>query len=124
MNDLRERLDLFNFLSRKRLTDCCRNKSLIAQNSILHDQLEAVTSQAARIRELNSSSEAAGGEFVGTDAQADELRTLIGYLRKDKDILEMQLDLQKQENSRMKTEFERITATLDDTRVRLAEVSL
>jgi nucleoprotein TPR len=48
---------------------------------------------------------------------------VINYLRKEKEIVDMQLELGKQENARLKTQIGHVTRDLEDTRTTLSDVS-
>lgn len=107
---------------------CLRCKDLAAQNNILHQHLESVSSQAARIREAADSS---ATNFTGdgesaedsTDTKLAELRSVVAYLRKEKDIVDLQLELSKQETTRLRTQVEHLDKSLAETRKALSEVS-
>ncbi|KAH9955068.1 TPR/MLP1/MLP2-like protein-domain-containing protein, partial [Russula dissimulans] len=73
-----------------------RCKALTEQNDVLHKHLDNVSSQAARIRQT-------------------------AYLRKEKEIVDMQLELGKQENGRLKTQIGYLTRDLEDTRATLSD---
>lgn len=94
---------------------------------MLHQHLENVSSQAARIRQAADSSAGTPGEGEitdGSEAKLSELRAVINYLRKEKEIVDMQLELCKQENARLKTQIGHLTHDLEDTRATLSDVSL
>ena len=102
-----------------------RCKDLGEQNKLLHQHLESVTSHAARIQQAASSSTAESGEGEpadDADTKLTELRSLVTYLRKEKEIIELQLELSKQENTRLKTQIDHISQNLDETRKALSEV--
>ncbi|KAI0081625.1 hypothetical protein K474DRAFT_1635534 [Panus rudis PR-1116 ss-1] len=102
-----------------------RIRDLNAQNNLLHQHLESVTSQAARIRETANSAAAPASSSEGDNTDSDtklaELRSVVSYLRKEKEIVELQLDLSKQENTRLKTQIEHLNQTLEETRRTLSE---
>ncbi|KAJ6584124.1 hypothetical protein DFH09DRAFT_1434376 [Mycena vulgaris] len=101
-----------------------RCQDLTSQNSLLHQHLESVSSQAARIRQAAESSTSASGEGESTDdtdTKLSELRSVVAYLRKEKEIVDLQLELSKQENARLKTQIEHLSQTLDDTRATLSD---
>ncbi len=96
------------------------------QNNVLHQHLDNVSSQATRIRQAADSTVATPGEgdtADGTEAKLSELRAVINYLRKEKEIVDMQLELGKQENARLKTQIGHVTRDLEDTRATLSDVS-
>jgi nucleoprotein TPR len=49
---------------------------------------------------------------------------VVAYLRKEKEIVDLQLELSKQETTRLKTQIEHLSQTLEDTRTTLSEVSV
>ncbi|KAH9974884.1 hypothetical protein BGW80DRAFT_1444514 [Lactifluus volemus] len=101
-----------------------RCKALTEQNNVLHQHLDNVSSQAARIRQAADSSLSTPGEGEttdGTEVKLSELRAVINYLRKEKEIVDMQLELCKQENARLKTQIGHLTRDLEDTRATLSE---
>ena len=103
-----------------------RSKDLATQNSLLHQHLESVTTQAAKIRQA-ADTEASGSGDVDTSGDADgklsELRSVVSYLRKEKEIVELQLELSKQENTRLRTQIDHLSHTLEETQKALSEVS-
>ncbi|KAH8980106.1 hypothetical protein EDB92DRAFT_1901586 [Lactarius akahatsu] len=101
-----------------------RCKALTEQNNVLHQHLDNVSSQATRIRQAADSTIATSGEgdtADGTEAKLSELRAVINYLRKEKEIVDMQLELGKQENARLKTQIGHLTRDLEDTRATLSD---
>lgn len=103
-----------------------RCKALTEQNNVLHQHLDNVSSQATRIRQAADSTVGTAGEGEatdGTEAKLSELRAVINYLRKEKEIVDMQLELGKQENARLKTQLGHLTRDLEDTRATLSDVS-
>jgi nucleoprotein TPR len=60
----------------------------------------------------------------GTEFKLSELRAMINYLHKEKEIVGMQLKLCKQENARLKTQMGHLKRDLEDTRTTLSDVSL
>lgn len=112
---------------KKELEDVsARCMDLVAQNATLHQHLENVSTQAARIRQAAEApqTEVPTGDPTtadGEDASA-ELRGVIAFVRREKEIAELQLDLHKQENIRLKAYSDRLSQTLEDTRKLLSEV--
>ncbi|KAK0187834.1 hypothetical protein F5146DRAFT_1060914 [Armillaria mellea] len=101
-----------------------RHQALQEQNKLLHTHLDDVSSQATRIKQAATSSDAPAGEGEGTigdDTKLSELHSLLGYLQKDKNISELQIDLCKQENMRLFKQVDHLTKTLDETRATLSE---
>lgn len=101
-------------------------QDLSAQNSLLHQHLESVSSQAARIRQAaDSSSVSTESDSVDNEAaKLTELRSVVSYLRKEKEIVDLQLELSKQENSRLKTQIEHLSQSLQEARTTISEVTI
>lgn len=101
-------------------------QALQQQNALLHSQLEDVNTQAARIR---STASAAAESLVvesgdtDTDAKLQQLREVIAFVRKEKEIVDLQLHLAQVDNARIKSELERLNVSLDETRATLLKVS-
>ena len=102
-----------------------RCKDLASQNNILHEHLETVSSQATRIRttaESSTTSATDADSADDADTKVSELRSVVTYLRKEKEIVDLQLELGKQETARLRTQIEHLTTNLEDTRKTLSEV--
>ncbi|KAG8214434.1 hypothetical protein J3R82DRAFT_9457 [Butyriboletus roseoflavus] len=102
-----------------------RCKDLAAQNTLLYQHLDSVSSQAARIRQVaDSSAESTDGDVdVGGDGDTklSDLRSVAAYLRKEKEIVDLQLELSKQENIRLKTQLDHLNQSLQEVRKTLSE---
>ena len=107
------------------ISTCLRCKDLTSQNAILHQHLESVSSQATRIRSAAEPSTSVSSEAENaedSDTKLSELRSVVAYLRKEKDIVDLQLELSKQENVRFKTQIEHLSRSLEESRKALTEV--
>lgn len=51
-----------------------------------------------------------------------ELRAVVAFLRKEKEIVDLQLELSKQESARFKAQVDRLTHSLEESRQALAAV--
>ncbi|KAF8843385.1 hypothetical protein BDN67DRAFT_924393 [Paxillus ammoniavirescens] len=102
-----------------------RCKDLAAQNALLYQHLDSVSSQAARIRQVaDSSTESMSGDVDTSgdmDTKLSELRSVVAYLRKEKEIVDLQLELSKQEGVRLKAQIEHLTQSLQEARGTLSE---
>ncbi|KAG2010159.1 hypothetical protein CC2G_013002 [Coprinopsis cinerea AmutBmut pab1-1] len=102
-----------------------RCQDLSSQNTLLHQHLESVSSQAARIRQAaNDSASTPATEGDGSEDAAKELenlRPVVSYLRKEKEIVELQLELGKQENARLKSQIEHLSQSLEEARTTISE---
>jgi nucleoprotein TPR len=97
-----------------------RADDLVKQNNILHQQFESVASQAQQIRQRTDSDLTAleGQEPPppGKEDSVEGLREVIKYLRREKEIVDIKFELLQQENRRLKSQLDRTTADLDQTR--------
>ncbi|KAG6376921.1 hypothetical protein JVT61DRAFT_953 [Boletus reticuloceps] len=102
-----------------------RCKDLAAQNTLLYQHLDSVSSQATRIRQVaDSTTESTNGDAdVGgeADTKLSELRSVVAYLRKEKEIVDLQLELGKQENVRLKAQLDYLSQSLQEVRKTLSE---
>jgi chromosome segregation ATPase len=55
------------------------------------------------------------------DTKLSELRSVVAYLRKEKEIVDLQLELSKQENGRLKAQIDHLSQNLEETRTALSE---
>ncbi|KAH7885445.1 hypothetical protein F5I97DRAFT_1885511 [Phlebopus sp. FC_14] len=110
----------------KELSDLnARCKDLSSQNALLYQHLDSVSSQASRIRQVaDSTAESTSSEgdtSVDVDTKLSELRSVVAYLRKEKEIVDLQLELSKQETVRLKAQIDHLTHSLQEARTILSE---
>ncbi|PWN53009.1 hypothetical protein IE53DRAFT_226421 [Violaceomyces palustris] len=74
-------------------------------------------SASTDVKPSSSASATAGGSSKGTE----ELHTVIKYLRREKEIVDLQMELNKQETARLKQSLEHVNKTLEETRTQLGE---
>ncbi|KZV92725.1 hypothetical protein EXIGLDRAFT_836242 [Exidia glandulosa HHB12029] len=99
-----------------------KQQALNEQNNVLHQHLETVSSQAARIRQAaDASITDTDPSAVSADPALNELRSVISYLRKEKEIADLQLEINQQEIARLKADSERMARELDEQKALLAE---
>ncbi|CAK7238197.1 Protein mlp1 [Sporothrix eucalyptigena] len=102
-----------------------------AQNKLLGQQLESVTAQITSLQQSRASAgtPSAGGDNSGAaaapsafaDAATEGLRELNNYLRREKEILEVQYDLKLQENQRLQQKHDYVQSQLDEARLKLEQ---
>ncbi|KAK4056430.1 Protein mlp1 [Microbotryomycetes sp. JL221] len=102
-----------------------RCDDLTKQNVLLHEHLENFNSRAAQIQARQASDaglSAEAGDAEVTQGNSDEqLRQVIKYLRGEKDIVDFQLELAKQEASRLRTQLDFTSRNLEEARKSLSE---
>lgn len=93
-----------------------RVKELNEQNKVLHGYLESVSVQAAQIRAAGDAATGAGGEGTegGEGEQDGEMRHVVNWLRREKEMAEMKLELNKQETSRLRAQSTHLARDLDE----------
>ena len=93
-------------------------ENLTTQNNRLHQQLESVTAQVSTLSKRASTEDGdPGGGAPGSNL--DNLQEVIKYLRREKEIVDVQLELSTQEGKRLKQQLDYTQSQLDDTRLRL-----
>jgi nucleoprotein TPR len=96
-----------------------------AQNKLLHSQLETMGKQIHDIQQQRSSvadaADAAAGSTGVADSAVEGMRELNTYLRREKEILEVQHSLKTQEVNSMRQKLEYAQSQLDDTRLKLEQ---
>ena len=95
-------------------------ENLTAQNKLLHQQIETLSAQIASLKKHPLS----GDEGSSEDTPAsglDNLQEIIKYLRREKEIVDVQLELSAQEGKRLKQQLDYVQSQLDDTRLRLSQ---
>lgn len=98
-----------------------RREEVMQQNNLLHSQLESVTQQISTIqRDRAALAEGENAEASGQpSAELDKLQEVITYLRREKDIVDVQYQLSVQEAKRLRQQLEMTQSQLDDTRLKL-----
>lgn len=95
-------------------------ENLTAQNNHLHQQIETFSAQIANLKRHPSSGDEGPSEDIPTSG-LDNLQEVIKYLRREKEIVDVQLELSAQEGKRLKQQLDYSQSQLDDTRLRLSQ---
>lgn len=99
-----------------------RRDDINAQNKLLHQQLDNVSSQIIALQQTRATSEAGSPVAEGTaDRTVDGLRELNSYLRREKEIGEVQYDIKIQEAKRLQQQLDYTQAQLDEARLKLEQ---
>ncbi|KAL3962839.1 hypothetical protein ACCO45_004362 [Purpureocillium lilacinum] len=98
-----------------------RREDVNAQNKLLHQQLEGLTAQVAALQQSRGGHENGdeGMSPVHVGDALEGLRELNSYLRREKEILEVQYDLKSQESKRLQQQVEYVQSQLDEARLKL-----
>ncbi|KAK3945526.1 nucleo protein TPR [Diplogelasinospora grovesii] len=93
------------------------------QNKLLHQQLESVSAQIAALQQsraqMDTSSDGQNASLA--DPATEGLRELTNYLRREKEILEVQYDMKVNEVRRLQQQFEYSQSQLDEARLKLEQ---
>ncbi|RDA86926.1 hypothetical protein CP532_1878 [Ophiocordyceps camponoti-leonardi (nom. inval.)] len=108
-------------LEREMAEVTARREDVNAQNKLLHQQLEGLTTQVAALQQKRGGGEADDEAMspVPVGGALDGFRELNGYLRREKEILEVQYDLKSQESKRLQQQVEYLQSQLDEVRLKL-----
>ena len=95
-----------------------RKNDLVSQNKILHQQLETLSSQ---LGELKKTQTATNDSVVAPITSETNWQELIKYIRREKEIVEVQFDLASQEAKRLRQQLDHTQTQLEETRLKLAQ---
>jgi nucleoprotein TPR len=111
--EARERYERELAQSRTKLSE------LEEQNKIVHQQLENVSTQIASLKQSRVSVAGGDSETVNSD-QSSGLQEVVNYLRKEKEILEVQYEIALNENKKLEATVKGLQNQLDQTREMLS----
>ena len=100
-----------------------RRDEIQAQNKVLHDQLQNLSTQISSLHQKRAEGAdfSASAEIQTSNAGAENVQEIITYLRREKEIVDVQYELSVQEGRRMKQHLDRTQSQLDEVRLRLNE---
>ena len=93
---------------------------LATQNNHLHQQIETYSAQINTLKKRSPSSHEGPSEEIPA-SDLDNLQEVIKYLRREKEIVDVQLELSTQEGKRLRQQLDYAQSQLDDTRLRLSQ---
>jgi nucleoprotein TPR len=98
-----------------------RREEVIRQNSVLHTQLENITSQISSLQRdrMNLPDEEQEGDQAAPNLEG--LQEVIKFLRREKEIVEVQYHLSTQESKRLNQQLDYTQSQLDETRLKLEQ---
>ncbi|KAJ5779724.1 hypothetical protein N7457_007444 [Penicillium paradoxum] len=98
-----------------------RREEVIRQNSVLHAQLENITSQISSLQRdrMNISEDEQEGDQAAPNLEG--LQEVIKFLRREKEIVEVQYHLSTQESKRLNQQLDYTQSQLDETRLKLEQ---
>lgn len=99
-----------------------RISDLTEQNVVLHNSLQSLTASAPAFVAPNLPDTASEGTAAPTEGTAvEDFASVIKYLRREKEVADLQLDLAKQEVIRLRSSLEVETTSSDELRAQLVE---
>lgn len=105
------------------LTDLHKRREEIQhQNTLLHSQLENISTQISALqRDRANVSENDEQEGEQSASNLEGLQEVIKYLRREKEIVEVQYHLSTQEGKRLRQQLDHTQSQLDETRLKLEQ---
>lgn len=102
-----------------------RRQDVDQQNKLLHSQMEAFSTELAALRsgrQQPAGGEDGGAERAGTPSTGDSnLQEVIRFLRREKEIVDVQYELSIQEAKRLQQQLDYANSQLEDSRQKLAD---
>ncbi|TKA71094.1 hypothetical protein B0A55_08344, partial [Friedmanniomyces simplex] len=103
-----------------------RREDVDGQNGVLHRQMESFSAELAALRQGRNSLTPAvgggeGGEAAGSPARDGNLQEVIRFLRREKEIVDVQYELSMQEAKRLQQQLDYASSSLEATRQTLAD---
>ncbi|KTW25953.1 hypothetical protein T552_03228 [Pneumocystis carinii B80] len=97
-----------------------RCNELVQQNNLLHNQFENISLQALKLQKVaNEDNTHDLNDTVTSDKSTEDLKEIVRFLRREKEIVDCQYELSIQENKRIKHELSKTLKSLDDVRLTL-----
>ena len=96
-------------------------ENLQVQNKRLHQQLESVSAQISNLRKHAPGTEQDETATNNPSSSPDNLQEIIKYLRREKDIVDVQLEISNQEAKRVKQQLQYTQLQLDEVRLKLGQ---
>ena len=96
-----------------------RREEIMQQNNILHQQLEGVTGQITSLQRDRAALSEGGTEGSAPSSGLEDLQEVIKYLRREKEIVDVQYHLSIQEKKRLQQQLEHTQSQLDETRLKI-----
>lgn len=98
-----------------------RREEVLNQNSLLHTQLENITKQIATLQRDRTNAGEDEGESSASGTDLEGLQEVIKYLRREKEIVDVQYHLSTQESKRLRQQLAYTQSQLEDTRLKLEQ---
>ncbi|KAL9078363.1 MAG: hypothetical protein Q9157_002720 [Trypethelium eluteriae] len=97
-----------------------RREEIQNQNKVLHEQLQNFSAQISSLHQKRADDASTSAELQASTG-ADSLQEVIAYLRREKEIVDVQYELSLQEGKRLKQQLDYAQIQLDEVRHKLSE---
>ncbi|ODM22944.1 hypothetical protein SI65_00533 [Aspergillus cristatus] len=97
-----------------------RREEVLHQNSLLHNQLENITNQISALQR-DRANIPEGEEDENAAPNLEGLQEVIKFLRREKEIVDVQYHLSTQESKRLRQQLDYTQSQLDETRLKLEQ---
>ncbi|PYI29237.1 hypothetical protein BP00DRAFT_401233 [Aspergillus indologenus CBS 114.80] len=99
-----------------------RREEVLHQNSLLHSQLENITNQISALqRDRANMTESDDDNAENSPPNLEGLQEVIKFLRREKEIVDVQYHLSTQESKRLRQQLEYTQSQLDEARLKLEQ---
>ncbi|PGG99072.1 hypothetical protein AJ79_08706 [Helicocarpus griseus UAMH5409] len=98
-----------------------RREEVLSQNTVLHQQLENITRQISTLQRDKENMPEETDESGSTASSLEGLQEVIKFLRREKEIVDVQYHLSTQEAKRLRQQLDYTQSQLDDTRLKLEQ---
>ncbi|EER44027.1 filament-forming protein [Histoplasma capsulatum H143] len=106
----------------REITELNRRREEVAnQNTLLHQQLENITRQISTLQRDKESMPEEADEAGSSSSSLEGLQEVIKFLRREKEIVDVQYHLSTQEAKRLRQQLDYAQSQLDDTRLKLEQ---
>lgn len=96
-----------------------RREEVLHQNSLLHSQLESITGQISTLQRDRANMPE--GDEESSAPNLEGLQEVIKFLRREKEIVDVQYHLSTQESKRLRQQLEYTQSQFDETRLKLEQ---
>ena len=98
-----------------------RKQDVDEQNRLLHQQMESFSSELSALRAGRAAPAVDGEERASTPSGDGNMQEVVKYLRREKEIVDVQYELSMQEARRLQQQLDYANSQLEDVRQKLAE---
>ena len=98
-----------------------RREDVDRQNQLLHQQLESVSTQIKDLQQRRQSGHVSAHSEGPGELDSSKYQDIIQYLRREKEIVDVQYELSISESRRLKQQLDHSESELSDTRLRLEQ---